>query len=48
MSAKVEEETEMSTDGTDSWGTVGVDFNIIDASWEALRESLEYYLSRGK
>jgi 2-isopropylmalate synthase len=37
-----------STDGTDSWGTVGVDFNIIDASWEALRESLEYYLLRKK
>lgn len=35
-----------STDGTSSWGTVGVDLNIIDASWEALRESLEYFLSR--
>ncbi len=37
-----------STDGVESWGTVGVDLNIIDASWEALRESLEYYLSRKK
>ncbi|RBP40504.1 2-isopropylmalate synthase [Roseimicrobium gellanilyticum] len=37
-----------STDGVDSWGTVGVDFNIIDASWEALRESLEFYLLRKK
>jgi 2-isopropylmalate synthase len=35
-----------STDGEMSWGTVGVDFNIIDASWEALRESLEFFLAR--
>lgn len=35
-----------STDGAMNWGTVGVDFNIIDASWEALRESLEYFLAR--
>ncbi|OAI57006.1 transferase [Verrucomicrobiaceae bacterium SCGC AG-212-N21] len=35
-----------STDGQASWGTVGVDLNIIDASWEALRESLEYFLAR--
>lgn len=35
-----------STDGTNNWGTVGVSFNIIDASWEALVDSLEYFLSR--
>lgn len=35
-----------STDGIANWGTVGVDCNVIDASWEALRESLEYYLAR--
>jgi 2-isopropylmalate synthase len=35
-----------STDGHTRWGTVGVDFNIIDASWEALRESLEFFLAR--
>lgn len=35
-----------STDGEASWGTVGVDLNIIDASWEALRESLEFFLAR--
>jgi 2-isopropylmalate synthase len=29
-----------------NWGTVGVSFNIIDASWEALRESLEFFLAR--
>ncbi len=34
-----------STDGVMNWGTVGVDCNVIDASWEALRESLEYYLA---
>ncbi len=27
------------------WGTVGVSENIVDASWEALRESVEYKLS---
>jgi 2-isopropylmalate synthase len=35
-----------STDGVMNWGTVGVSFNIIDASWEALRESLEFFLAR--
>jgi 2-isopropylmalate synthase len=29
------------------WGTVGVSDNIIDASWEALRESVEFKLSLG-
>jgi 2-isopropylmalate synthase len=33
-----------STDGTDTWGTVGVDDNIIEASWEALVDSVEYKL----
>jgi 2-isopropylmalate synthase len=31
-----------STDGKNSWGTVGVSENIIEASWEALVDSLEY------
>src|SRR3954451_25056360 len=31
-----------SSDGHDSWGTIGVSENIIEASWEALVESLEY------
>ncbi|MFZ4763412.1 MAG: citramalate synthase [Roseimicrobium sp.] len=35
-----------STDGKTSWGTEGVDLNIIDASWEALREGLEFFLAR--
>jgi 2-isopropylmalate synthase len=34
-----------SGDGEAIWGTVGVSDNIIDASWEALRESVEYKLS---
>src|SRR4051812_14780511 len=34
-----------SGDGDKIWGTVGVSENIIDASWEALRESVEFKLS---
>jgi 2-isopropylmalate synthase len=34
-----------SGDGKSIWGTVGVSDNIIDASWEALREAVEYRLS---
>jgi 2-isopropylmalate synthase len=33
-----------STDGTEIWGTVGVSDNIIEASWEALVDSVEYKL----
>ena len=33
-----------SGDGRSIWGTVGVSDNIIDASWEALRESVEFKL----
>ncbi len=32
------------TDGHKSWGTVGVSENIIEASWEALVDSIEYGL----
>jgi 2-isopropylmalate synthase len=31
-----------SSDGHGDWGTIGVSENIIEASWEALVESLEY------
>lgn len=31
-----------SSDGERSWGTIGVSQNIIEASWEALVDSLEY------
>jgi 2-isopropylmalate synthase len=34
-----------SGDGRSIWGTVGVSDNIIDASWEALREAVEHKLS---
>ena len=34
----------VSTDGQESWGTVGVSDNIIEASWLALVDSLEYRL----
>jgi len=33
-----------STDGKDEWGTVGVSENIIEASWQALADSVEYKL----
>lgn len=33
-----------SSDGENSWGTVGVSENIIEASWEALVDSIEYGL----
>ncbi|MHB1001754.1 MAG: citramalate synthase [Armatimonadota bacterium] len=33
-----------STDGTSSWSTVGVSPNIIEASWHALVDSVEYGL----
>ncbi len=32
-----------SSNGRQSWDTVGVHENIVEASWEALVESLEYY-----
>ena len=33
-----------SQDNKDSWGTVGVSENIIEASWEALVDSIDYKL----
>ena len=33
-----------STDGEKVWGTVGVSNNIIEASWAALIDSIEYFL----
>lgn len=35
-----------STDGEDAWGTVGVSENIIQASWDALVDSIDYKLLR--
>jgi 2-isopropylmalate synthase len=37
-----------SQDEKDSWTTVGVHENIIDASWEALTDSIEYKLLKDK
>jgi 2-isopropylmalate synthase len=34
----------LSSDGQQTWGTVGVSDNIIDASWRALVDSFEYRL----
>ena len=36
------------TDGEHTWGTVGADTNIIDASYEALIDAIEYKLFRDK
>lgn len=36
----------VSTDGQDSWGTIGVSENIIEASWNALVDSIEYGLMK--
>jgi 2-isopropylmalate synthase len=33
-----------STDGHKEWGTAGLSDNIIEASWQALVDSIEYYL----
>ena len=35
-----------SSDGTGEWGTIGVNENIIEASLQALVDSLEYALTR--
>jgi 2-isopropylmalate synthase len=37
-----------STDGQEEWGTVGVSENIIEASLQALTDSMEYALMRNK
>jgi len=37
-----------SSDGTDTWGSIGVSENIIEASWEALVDSLEAGMLPGR
>ncbi len=37
-----------SGDGRNKWGTVGVSENVIEASWQALVDGIEYKLLRGK
>ena len=34
-----------STDGVSVWRTVGVSGDVINASWQALRDSVEYMIS---
>jgi 2-isopropylmalate synthase len=46
-SAKVRVLVETS-DGRQTWSTVGVSENIIEASWQAIRDSLNYYLYKSK
>jgi 2-isopropylmalate synthase len=36
------------SDGEESWGSVGVSENIIEASWQALVDSIEFGLLRGR
>jgi 2-isopropylmalate synthase len=36
----------VSTDGTHTWGTVGVSENIIEASWLAIVDSIDLFLQR--
>ncbi len=36
------------SDGEQTWGTVGVSENIIEASWQALVDSIEYGLTHAK
>ena len=33
-----------STDGKESWTTVGISTDVIEASWNALVDSIEYFL----
>jgi 2-isopropylmalate synthase len=37
-----------STDGEEYWGTIGVSGNVIEASWIALIDALEYKIAKGK
>ena len=36
------------TDGERTWGSIGVSENVIEASWEALLDSLEYGMQPGR
>ena len=45
LKVKVDGEIEhTAADGNESWSTIGVSENIIEASWEALRDSFNYRL----
>jgi 2-isopropylmalate synthase len=36
------------SDGEHVWGSIGVSENVIESSWEALVDSLEYGMIRGR
>jgi 2-isopropylmalate synthase len=36
----------LSSANHETWGTVGVSYNIIEASWRALVDSVEYFLTK--
>ncbi len=36
------------SDGTETWGTMGVSTNLIEASWQALVDSLEFGMQPGR
>jgi 2-isopropylmalate synthase len=36
------------SDGHDVWGSIGVAENVIEASWDALVDSLEYAIQPGR
>jgi 2-isopropylmalate synthase len=36
------------SDGSDAWGSIGVSENVIEASWEALVDSLEAGMLPGR
>ncbi len=37
-----------STDGQDEWGTVGVSHDIIEGSWQALVDSINYKMYKAE
>jgi thiamine monophosphate kinase len=37
-----------STDGSRRWGTVGVSANVVEASWQALLDSVEFKLHKDR
>ncbi len=37
-----------SSDGRENWGSVGVSDNVVEASWQALVDSISYGLLRGR
>ncbi|MEI7927635.1 MAG: alpha-isopropylmalate synthase regulatory domain-containing protein, partial [Verrucomicrobiales bacterium] len=38
----------VSTDGHETWGTIGVSDNIIEASWLAIVDGIDLFLQRRK